>query len=116
MAFIDVDRLKLVNDTQGHAQGDRLLAAVGEALRTGLRAYDVVMRYGGDEFVCALPQVSLEDAAHRLHEVEARLATTQPGASVSIGLAQLAEDESLERVLVRADQNLYRAKAKAPGR
>jgi diguanylate cyclase (GGDEF)-like protein len=105
----------LVNDTQGHAQGDRLLAAVGDALRTGLRAYDVVMRYGGDEFVCALPHVSLEDAAHRLHEVETRLASAQPGASVSIGLAQLAEGETLERVLVRADQNLYRAKAKATG-
>jgi diguanylate cyclase (GGDEF)-like protein len=113
IAFVDVDRLKVVNDTSGHDSGDRLLAAVGEALRSGLRSYDVVMRYGGDEFVCALPQASLADAAHRLRDVQVRLAAAHRGASVSVGLAQLAAGESLERVLVRADQDLYRAKARA---
>src|SRR4051794_12494598 len=55
VAFVDVDQLKRINDERGHAAGDEALRAVGNALRTALRSYDIVMRYGGDEFVCALP-------------------------------------------------------------
>jgi diguanylate cyclase (GGDEF)-like protein len=53
-AFVDVVGLKIVNDTYGHAAGDRLLRNVVTALRKWLRSYDLVIRYGGDEFVCVL--------------------------------------------------------------
>lgn len=52
VAFIDVDHLKQVNDADGHAAGNALLVAVATALRGELRSYDLILRYGGDEFVC----------------------------------------------------------------
>jgi len=54
VAFADVDRLKIVNDQEGHAAGDRVLQAVVSAIRTRLRSFDPIIRYGGDEFVCAV--------------------------------------------------------------
>lgn len=56
IAFLDVVHLKGVNDTRGHDAGDKLLAAVGSSLHRCLRSYDVVVRYGGDEFVCPCPR------------------------------------------------------------
>lgn len=54
MAFIDVDGLKAVNDTLGHEAGDELLLAVARSLRAVVRDYDVIVRYGGDEFICGM--------------------------------------------------------------
>ena len=53
VTFVDVDHLKLINDAHGHAYGDRVLHELGSTMRRGLRSYDVLVRYGGDEFVCA---------------------------------------------------------------
>jgi diguanylate cyclase (GGDEF)-like protein len=69
VAFVDVDHLKQVNDEHGHLARDNLLRAVGTALREGLRSYDVVVRYGGDEFVCGLPDVGLTEAERRFIDV-----------------------------------------------
>lgn len=107
IAYLDVDHLKEVNDEQGHASGDRLLHEVGSALRTGLRSYDVVVRYGGDEFVCALPGSQLTDAAQRFNDVATDLSAAIANASVSIGLAELKSGESLEQVIGRADHEMY---------
>jgi diguanylate cyclase (GGDEF)-like protein len=63
LAFVDVDSLKAINDAQGHAAGDQLLRDVGTALRTGLRSYDVVVRYGGDEFLCGLSRTAIQGTA-----------------------------------------------------
>ena len=57
--FLDVDGLKHVNDTEGHASGDRLLVDTVATIRKRVRSYDLVIRYGGDEFVCALLEVAL---------------------------------------------------------
>jgi len=54
LAFVDVDHLKAVNDVHGHAAGDRLLVAVTVALRSELRSHDLLVRHGGDEFICAM--------------------------------------------------------------
>jgi diguanylate cyclase (GGDEF)-like protein len=107
IAYVDVDHLKRVNDVQGHASGDRLLREVGSALRQGLRSYDVVGRYGGDEFVCALPGACLPEADRRFADVAKMLSNAIAGASVSIGLAQLRDEESLEEVIGRADREMY---------
>ena len=53
MTFVDVDHLKLINDAHGHAYGDRVLHELGSTMRRGLRSYDVLVRYGGNQFVCA---------------------------------------------------------------
>ena len=61
--MIDVDALKDVNDVQGHAAGDALLRDVPTAITSAVRSYDVTVRWGGDEFVCSLYDVSLEVAS-----------------------------------------------------
>jgi diguanylate cyclase (GGDEF)-like protein len=114
IAFVDVDGLKRVNDEQGHAAGDRILRAAGTALRKGLRRYDVVVRYGGDEFVCALPKISLAAAARRLSEVETLLAAAVEDASVSVGLTELEEEETLDHAVNRADEQLYHRRQQSP--
>ena len=107
IAFLDVVALKRVNDEQGHAAGDEILSAVGAALREGLRSYDLVVRYGGDEFVCALPGSNLSDATRRFDDVREKLSVSSPGTTVSIGLAELRVDESLDGIIERADRHLY---------
>ena len=108
--FLDVDGLKQVNDSQGHERGDELLAALGSALRRGLRSYDVVVRYGGDEFVCALPGGTTVVAEERLARVRSVLEELVEGATVSAGYAELRATDTLDDVVRRADTDLYRAR------
>jgi diguanylate cyclase (GGDEF)-like protein len=108
--FLDVDGLKEVNDSQGHGCGDALLAALGSALRHGLRSYDVVVRYGGDEFVCALPGGTADVAEARLARVRSVLEELVEGASVSAGYAELRASDTLDDVVRRADTDLYRTR------
>lgn len=110
VAFADVDGLKLVNDAHGHAAGDRLLTAVACALRSELRSHDVLIRYGGDEFVCVIPGLSIDQALERLALVDAMLARRSPPVSVTVGLAELRPDESATDVMARADAELYAAR------
>ncbi|HET6911076.1 MAG TPA: GGDEF domain-containing protein [Mycobacteriales bacterium] len=109
--FVDVDGLKLVNDSLGHDQGDALLAAVGSALRLSLRSYDLVVRYGGDEFVCALPGATADAAKEGLARVRSALDRLVPGATVSAGCAELRPADNLDDVIRRADFDLYRARS-----
>jgi diguanylate cyclase (GGDEF)-like protein len=108
--FLDVDGLKEVNDSQGHASGDALLTALGRALRFGLRSYDVVVRHGGDEFVCALPGATKDVAAACLVRVRAVLDELVDGATFSTGHAELRATDTLDDVVRRADTELYRAR------
>ena len=110
VAFLDVDNLKTVNDRDGHGAGDALLRAVGTALGAGLRSYDIVVRYGGDEFVCALPGSGLTEATSRFRHVQQLLVEAMSGASVSVGLAALEKDESVVEAIARADREMYRAR------
>jgi len=107
LAILDVDNLKRVNDTKGHACGDRLLHELGGALQQSLRSYDTVVRYGGDEFACALAGVGLPEAQARFTEVAALLTTAIDGASFSAGLAQLRAGETAEELIARADTQMY---------
>ena len=107
LAFIDIDDLKGRNDSLGHAAGDELLRATADAIRAHLSSYDLIVRFGGDEFLCAVTDVPMADAATRFSRVNADLAATRQ-ASVTIGLAELEADDSLEDLVARADQALYR--------
>lgn len=107
VAFVDVDGLKALNDADGHAAGDRLLQDVVAALRAGLRSYDLVVRYGGDEFVCALSRASVANAEHRFDQVRRHLLETNPRASISVGLAALRDGDDAAGLIARADADLY---------
>jgi diguanylate cyclase (GGDEF)-like protein len=110
LAYIDVDGLKQVNDSQGHGAGDALLRDVAAAIQTHLRSYDTLVRVGGDEFLCALGDCTRVAADSRFAEIRATMRTTQPSASVSVGFAELRPGETLEELTQRGDVALYEAK------
>ena len=114
LAYCDVDGLKRVNDEQGHAAGDALLKGVSEAIRSRLRSYDAVIRVGGDEFVCVLSEVDLEQASRIFNDIHDILAKEQHGASVSVGLATLHDDDSLATLMERGDRALRKARLASP--
>jgi diguanylate cyclase (GGDEF)-like protein len=110
LAVIDVDSLKAVNDLHGHAEGDALLRDVATAITSAMRSYDATVRWGGDEFVCAIADVTPRVASDRIREIQAALEARRPGASISAGLAALNIDDTLETLIARADAALYRGK------
>jgi diguanylate cyclase (GGDEF)-like protein len=113
LAFVDVDRLKATNDSLGHAAGDELLRHIADTIRANLRSYDLIVRFGGDEFVCGLAGLNMEQATKRFVLVNKDLAETQQ-ASVTAGLAELQADDSLEDLVMRADEALYRERQQRP--
>jgi diguanylate cyclase (GGDEF)-like protein len=108
LVFADVDGLKVINDVHGHAAGDRTLLAVASALRAKLRPHDLIIRYGGDEFVCAISGAKTADARERLALVNAALADGPEHGSISVGLAELLPFDSAGDLVARADAALYR--------
>jgi len=106
LAFVDVNNLKAVNDNDGHFAGDTLLKQVAATLRTKLRPYDVIMRFGGDEFVCALSNMNTEDARERFVDIIGTLETNGFLAPFSYGVAELEHGDDLERLLARADADM----------
>ncbi|HKX40626.1 MAG TPA: GGDEF domain-containing protein [Burkholderiaceae bacterium] len=117
LAQIDVDHFKRVNDTHGHAAGDLVLVALGALLRDSLRAADVVVRSGGEEFVLVLPDTQMAAAMEVCERLRARVEASPVdiGAgvalpiTVSVGLAA-APSYDLDMLMRRADAALYAAK------
>jgi diguanylate cyclase (GGDEF)-like protein len=104
--FVDVDNLKALNDTLGHDAGDQLLCNVVSGLRRQLRSYDLVIRLGGDEFLCALPGVTVEQARARFAGLNAELRGASPSGSVSVGFSELHDHETQPDLIYRADHDL----------
>jgi diguanylate cyclase (GGDEF)-like protein len=115
VAFIDVDGLKQVNDTKGHLAGDALITAVADSLRGCLRSYDLIMRFGGDEFVCALPHTDIREIRHRFIDVSAALAEGPTNGSITVGFAELDANDSAHDLIHRADSDLL-GRREQPGR
>lgn len=107
IAFVDVDGLKARNDQQGHAAGDRALVAVARALLTGLRGYDHVVRWGGDEFLCVLPGLTAREAERRMQQARRDLALAADALGISIGVAERRAGETTDELVARADRALY---------
>ena len=111
LAFVDVDGLKATNDSLGHAAGDQLLRQVVDAIRVHLRSYDLIVRYGGDEFLCGLLDLPMEEAVKRFALINADLVSTR--GSITAGLAELQARDSLQDLIERADEAMYKARRKA---
>ncbi len=115
LAFVDVDGLKEVNDTEGHPAGDALLRLVGETVRGQVRGYDVLVRYGGDELLCAMPNITSAEAKRRFDKIAATLRSAGTGHSITFGLAEAGSEESLQDLIGRADDALLKARRSNEG-
>ena len=107
VSFVDIDGLKAVNDFAGHAAGDEVIRNLGQVLKASLRSYDLIVRYGGDEFLCAVSDASINDVEMRLVEATSALAALPRAASFTAGLAELRPGDTVEDLIARADANLY---------
>ena len=117
IAMIDLDRFKVINDTLGHAAGDRFLILVAQLLTRQVRSMDVVGRLGGDEFVVILPMTSATEAMvfiARVQSAMALLSSEHPefgNATMSIGIAEAPRHGTTPAALLAAaDGALYMAK------
>jgi diguanylate cyclase (GGDEF)-like protein/PAS domain S-box-containing protein len=122
--LFDVDYFKQINDTFGHAVGDRALQYITQVVCGQIRSADVIGRYGGDEFMILLPQSSAREAARLAERIHANISEirieTEKGSlplTISLGIAQAIygnrydmQDDTLEKLFVRVDQALYAAK------
>ncbi|MEW5723355.1 MAG: GGDEF domain-containing protein [Thermodesulfobacteriota bacterium] len=114
--MIDLDRFKPVNDTHGHQEGDRLLRTAAGLIRTSVRAVDVPVRYGGDEFAVILPEAGTVSAARIAERIRGLFHqdphTSAYGVTGSFGLAthHYGDHETGEELIGRADEALYEAK------
>jgi diguanylate cyclase (GGDEF)-like protein len=110
--FVDVDNLKSVNDELGHGAGDQLLCTVVKRLKQHLRSYDLVIRLGGDEFLCVLPGVTVEQARARFTDLNADLRNASPRGSISVGFSELHDHETQPDLIDRADHDLMAARTR----
>lgn len=125
VAMVDVDHFKAINDRLGHQQGDAALKLVAATVRGQVRDVDVVARYGGEEFVVLLPETPLAAAEITMARVREAVAKSIESAdpqwkdvrlTVSVGVAQRHDGETLDGLLRRADEALYGAKVQGRDR
>jgi diguanylate cyclase (GGDEF)-like protein len=117
LLFLDVDDLKGINDTFGHAAGDEALRTIAHVLSANVRSTDVVARIGGDEFAMLLGEISEQDVALKVTQLTAGIAACRVGfgegaasLSATFGHAFIHPDDQADKVLARADGQMYRSK------
>lgn len=117
--MLDIDGFKFINDHYGHSTGDIVLAQVAAAAKNCMRSFDILGRYGGDEFIIGLFHARQEEALRVAERIRTAIASTEivahDGAvikvTVSIGVKCLNNELSLDELIDNADKNLYEAKA-----
>jgi diguanylate cyclase (GGDEF)-like protein len=123
LIMLDIDHFKRINDTHGHQTGDEVLRQIPDRIRQAVRIYDILGRYGGEEFMILLPSVDLEGACTVAERIRGIIAgkpfidnSTALEVRVSLGVATLSADLDLEQAIKLADEALYRAKQKGRNR
>jgi diguanylate cyclase (GGDEF)-like protein len=104
VAFVDTVGLKAINDSRGHAAGDRVLQDIADCLSGGRGEDDIVIRIGGGGFVCSLVGQSIAQADRRYAQIFTRLALRSNGARMTVGLAARQAGDTLGTLIDRADQ------------
>ncbi|MGB9811424.1 MAG: GGDEF domain-containing protein [Dictyoglomus turgidum] len=112
--IIDIDDFKKINDTYGHLIGDMVLEKISKIIRENIRKSDIASRWGGEEFLILLPETNLQNAtlvaeAFRRKIEEANFGIDEK-ITVSVGVANIENNESIDSLIQRADKNLYKAK------
>ncbi|MFC4698902.1 GGDEF domain-containing protein [Glaciecola siphonariae] len=123
LLLLDIDHFKQINDKFGHDVGDKTLVLIANLLRKHVRDTDLVIRWGGEEFLIILRDASAEGAVKKAEQIRAAyeadeetIALLMRPASVSIGVSRLSEDEDLHTSLIKTDKNLYLAKQQGRNR
>jgi len=120
LVFVDLDDLKRINDRYGHVMGDIALKEVAALMKKQLRNSDTIARWGGDEFVLLLPNVTLQNAVLLLDRVKAAVNQLTIEGSVpvscSFGVVQMGPESTYAEMLSQADALMYRAKKNGKGR
>ncbi len=109
VVLLDLDGFKQVNDTRGHAGGDKVLRQVGKVLQDNTRNTDLAFRLGGDEFGILFYNINPEHIANKLEQIRAEIGKI-PGISASIGFCIADSEASIHDNIRRADEALYEAK------
>ena len=115
LAYVDVDRLKAINDCDGHAAGDRVLKSLVDAIRGHVRSFDPIVRLGGDEFVCGLGGTDLAEVERRFDSIGEEVRASSQ-VQISVGLATLGKDDSIDGITKRADTAMLAIKAQHQAR
>ncbi|WP_300357428.1 diguanylate cyclase [uncultured Pseudoalteromonas sp.] len=118
LIMIDLDHFKQVNDEFGHAAGDKVLIALVKCIKSQLRKYDQLYRYGGEEFLVCLPQTELDDAKSFSERLRAGVEALKIDISNdnhinvtgSFGVTLISADDNIETAIERADEAMYQAK------
>lgn len=114
LILIDVDNLKMLNDTYGHLAGDKVIRIVGQAIKKGIRQKDLGIRFGGDEFIILLPtkdKMATEKVVTRIRETIHEMAKKHKiDIEVSVGIASSNNTFSIEEMIRMADIQLYEQK------
>lgn len=122
VVLADLDNLKMVNDAKGHTAGDQMLRRCADVLRSTLRPYDKLYRWGGDEFLLIVPSAHATDVLARLREtidnaepVLAGIPAEATPIAVSLGAADFTSSEELQLAIERADRAMYAEKSRRKG-
>lgn len=115
LVYVDVVGLKALNDSEGHDAGDRLLVRFTAIVRERLRSYDLVIRVGGDEFVCAISSMDLAETRRRFQTIGEALAGSDGGGGLRLGFAELVPGETGPELIARADADLLASSAGGSG-
>ena len=114
LAVVDIDFFKKINDTYGHVVGDEILVELARTMTSNLRKYDVLARFGGEEFLILLPETTINRAKQTVERIRKNLWKNKKlkkyRIEISIGVTAYKARDNMERIINRADKALYISK------